>query len=91
MSQDRQQGQGQQGQGQTSQSQMGGHTAQGQQIQGWNQVKGQVQQKWNKLTESDLQMIGGQRGELVGRLQERYGYARGQAEQEVDNFMRQMS
>ena len=86
MSQDHQQGQGQQ-----SQTQMGGPTSPGQQIQGWNQVRDQVQQKWNKLTESDLQMIGGQRNELVGRLQERYGYARGQAEQEVDNFMRQMS
>jgi uncharacterized protein YjbJ (UPF0337 family) len=87
MSQNRQQDQ----QGQQGQSQMGGQPGQNQMLQGWNQVKSRVQQQWSKLTESDLQQIGGQRDELISRLEQRYGYAHSQAEQEVDRFMRQMS
>ena len=44
---------------------MGGQPGQSQMLQGWSQVKGRVQQQWSKLTESDLQQIGGQRGELI--------------------------
>jgi uncharacterized protein YjbJ (UPF0337 family) len=78
-------------QGQQGQSQMGGQPGQGQMLQGWNQIKGRVQQQWSKLTETDLQQIGGQRNELIHRLSERYGYGQSQAEQEVDRFFRQMS
>ncbi|MBA3315749.1 MAG: CsbD family protein [Planctomycetota bacterium] len=54
----------------------------------WKQMKGQVQQKWGKLTNDDLDIIEGKREELVGRLQERYGYARDEAEREADQFVR---
>ena len=92
MSQNRQQDQqGQPGQSQSGQSQMGGQPGQGQMLQGWNQMKSRVQQQWSKLSDGDLQQIGGQRGELIHRLQERYGYGQSQAEQEVDRFLRQMS
>jgi uncharacterized protein YjbJ (UPF0337 family) len=77
-------------QGQQGQSQMGGQPGQTQMLQGWNQVKAKVQQQWSKLTDADLQQIGGQRNELIGRLQERYGYGHSQAEQEVDRFFQQM-
>lgn len=57
------------------------------QVQGnWNQFKGQAKQKWGKLTDDDLARIEGKRDELVGRLQERYGYAREQAEREIDDW-----
>lgn len=85
MSQNRQQGQ----QGQSGQ--MGGQPGQGQMMQGWNQMRMRVQQQWSKLTDADLQQIGGQRDQLIDRLQERYGYGHSQAEQEVDRFLRQMS
>ena len=59
-------------------------------IQGnWKQLKGQVQQQWAKLTDDDLDMVEGQRQELIGRVQERYGLAREQAERDVDNFLSQ--
>jgi uncharacterized protein YjbJ (UPF0337 family) len=59
-------------------------------IQGnWKQLKGQVKQQWAKLTDDDLDMVEGQRQELVGRIQERYGLAREQAERDVDNFLNQ--
>ncbi len=54
----------------------------------WTQMKGQVKQKWGKLTDDDLRMIDGQREELVGKLQERYGHTKDMAEREVDNFFK---
>lgn len=52
----------------------------------WNQFKGKVKEKWGKLTDDDLTTIGGKRDQLVGVLQQKYGYAKSQAEQELDAF-----
>lgn len=49
----------------------------------WNQVKGSVKEKWGKLTDDDITMIRGKRDQLLGKLQERYGYAKDQAEKEL--------
>ena len=58
------------------------------QIEGnWKQAKGKVKQKWGKLTDDDMTQINGKRDELAGRLQTRYGYAKDQAEKEIDNFI----
>ena len=60
-------------------------------IQGsWNELKGKVQKQWGKLTNDDLDVIEGNRKELVGHVQKRYGYAREQAEKEVDTFLKDM-
>ena len=53
----------------------------------WKQLKGKVQQQWGKLTNDELDQISGKREELVGLVQEKYGYARARAEQEVDDFL----
>jgi uncharacterized protein YjbJ (UPF0337 family) len=55
----------------------------------WMQVRGQVKQTWGKLTDNDLDRISGRYDELVGLLQERYGYARDKAEKEVTHFIEQ--
>ena len=52
----------------------------------WHQVKGEVKTQWGKLTDSDLDRIEGQSEKLIGAIQERYGYARDRAEQEVNDF-----
>jgi uncharacterized protein YjbJ (UPF0337 family) len=52
----------------------------------WEQVKGRVKQQWGKLTDDDLTWIEGRRDELVGRVQERYGYEKKRAEQEVRDW-----
>lgn len=58
------------------------------QIEGkWKQMKGSVKEKWGKLTDDDLDSIAGKRDKLVGKLQERYGYARDQAEKESDAWI----
>jgi uncharacterized protein YjbJ (UPF0337 family) len=54
----------------------------------WNQVKGEVKSQWGKLTDDDLDRVEGDTDKLIGRLQERYGYAREQAQREVDDFLR---
>ena len=57
------------------------------QVEGkWKQVKGQARQKWADLTDDDLEKINGKRDELVGKVQERYGLAKDQAEKQVKEF-----
>ena len=56
-------------------------------IQGnWKQFSGKVKEKWGKLTDDDLTVIAGKRDQLAGILQKRYGYAKDQAERELDEF-----
>jgi uncharacterized protein YjbJ (UPF0337 family) len=54
----------------------------------WKQLRGQVQQKWGDLTDSDLDRIKGGQAEFEGLLQERYGYTKERAKQEVESFMK---
>ena len=49
----------------------------------WKQFKGQARTQWGKLTDDDLEQIKGQREVLVGKLQERYGYAKEEAHKEA--------
>jgi uncharacterized protein YjbJ (UPF0337 family) len=61
------------------------------QVEGkWKQYKGQVKEKWGKLTDDDLDVIDGRRQQLVGKLQERYGTAREVAEKQVDEFAKSL-
>lgn len=53
----------------------------------WKQIRGEVKKQWGNLTDDDLDKIDGQRDIFVGALQERYGWARAQAETELDNFL----
>jgi len=57
----------------------------------WKQFKGQVKQKWGKLTDDDLETVAGKRDQLAGKLQERYGFAKEQAEKELDDFTRALN
>jgi uncharacterized protein YjbJ (UPF0337 family) len=55
----------------------------------WNEVKGDMRKWWGKLTEDDWEAIKGQRDALLGRLQQRYGWSRMQAEEEYNRRMRE--
>jgi uncharacterized protein YjbJ (UPF0337 family) len=57
----------------------------------WKTFKGQVRQKWGKLTDDDLDVIEGKRTELSGRLQERYGYAQDEAEKNIDTWLKSIN
>ena len=52
----------------------------------WKQFRGKVKEQWGKLTDDDLDVISGKRDQLEGKLQERYGYAKDQARQEVESW-----
>ncbi|MGC2529275.1 MAG: CsbD family protein [Candidatus Acidiferrum sp.] len=57
----------------------------------WKQVKGQLREKWGRLTENDLESIAGRRELLIGRLQERYGIAKEEAEKRADEFVKSLT
>ena len=58
------------------------------QIEGkWKQMKGTAKQKWGKLTDDDLDYISGSRDRFVGRLQERYGIAKEEAQTQADAWL----
>jgi len=50
----------------------------------WKQLRGRVKQWWGLLTDDDLDRIDGSVEELAGKLQERYGYHREEAEREIE-------
>jgi len=53
----------------------------------WKQFSGKAQQQWGKLTNDDLDVVEGRRDELVGKIQERYGIGKDEAEQQVDSWL----
>jgi len=57
----------------------------------WMQLKGEVRTQWGKLTNDDVDQIEGNTEKLVGKLQERYGYARERAQEEYDRFVKRYS
>lgn len=52
----------------------------------WGQFRGLAKQKWDKLTERDLDEIKGMRDALVGKIQERYGISQREAEEQLYDF-----
>jgi uncharacterized protein YjbJ (UPF0337 family) len=56
-------------------------------IQGnWKQFKGKVKEQWGKLTDDDLDVIDGRREQLLGKIQERHGITRDEAEKQVKDW-----
>jgi len=53
----------------------------------WKQMKGEVKRRWGMLTDDELDQVEGNFDKLVGRIQERYGYQREQAEREINDFL----
>ena len=54
----------------------------------WKQMKGSLKSRWGKLTDDDLDVIEGQKDQLVGKVQERYGIAKDEAQKQVDEWNR---
>jgi uncharacterized protein YjbJ (UPF0337 family) len=54
----------------------------------WKQFKGNVKEKWGRLTDDDLDVINGRREQLEGKIQERYGIAKDQAKQDVEDWFK---
>ncbi len=57
------------------------------QIEGsWKQFTGRVQQQWGKLTDDDLAMMKGGEKELSGKIQERYGITKEEADRQISDW-----
>jgi uncharacterized protein YjbJ (UPF0337 family) len=49
-------------------------------------MSGRLKEKWGKLTDDELDQMAGNRDQLVGKIQERYGCARDEAERQVKDW-----
>ena len=57
------------------------------QIEGrWTQLKGAIREKWGKLTDDDLAVIAGKKDRLLGKLEERYGITKEEAEKQLESW-----
>jgi uncharacterized protein YjbJ (UPF0337 family) len=54
----------------------------------WINFKDKVRNNWVKLTDEDITRIAGRREELIGRLRARYGFAKAEADREVEAWVR---
>ncbi len=54
----------------------------------WKQAQGRIKEKWGKLTDDDLTMINGQREQLEGIIQKRYGLAKDMVCKDVDDWLK---
>lgn len=57
----------------------------------WETFKGKIKQQWGKLTDDDLMQVKGKRDVLLGKIQQKYGYAKDQTEKELDSFLKSCS
>jgi uncharacterized protein YjbJ (UPF0337 family) len=53
----------------------------------WKQLKGSAKQEWGKFTDDDLDYISGTKDRLIGRLQEKYGLAKDEAERRAERWL----
>lgn len=56
----------------------------------WNQVKGDLKEKWSDLTDDDVTHISAHKDRLIGKIQERYGCAKEEAEQQVSDWLHRL-
>jgi uncharacterized protein YjbJ (UPF0337 family) len=57
----------------------------------WKEVSGRAREKWGKLTDDDWQTVMGKKDQLVGRIQQRYGIAKAEAEKQADEWAAEVS
>lgn len=52
----------------------------------WKQFGGEVKKQWGKLTDDELMQVNGRREVLAGKIQEKYGIAKEQANKQIDEW-----
>lgn len=57
----------------------------------WKQLKGEARQQWGKLTDDDWEQVAGEKDKFIGKLQERYGWGRDEAERSADEYFSRTS
>jgi uncharacterized protein YjbJ (UPF0337 family) len=57
------------------------------QIKGkWHEIKGSIRAKWGDLTDDEVEELDGNREKMVGKIQQKYGIAKEEAEKQVDEW-----
>ena len=56
----------------------------------WKEMKGQIKEWWGKLTDDDLEQANGKAEQIVGLLQQKYGYTREAAEEEFNRRLEEV-
>ncbi|HEY6460402.1 MAG TPA: CsbD family protein [Polyangiaceae bacterium] len=56
----------------------------------WKQIGSRVKAKWAKLTDDDITAVGAKKDAFIGKIQERYGIMRDEAERQVDEWLAKM-
>ena len=54
----------------------------------WEQAKGAIKQKWGELTDDEIAQMNGERDKVAGKLQEKYGWTKEQAERELTDLFK---
>ena len=54
----------------------------------WNQLKGSVREKWGDLTDDEVTEMAGKKDRLAGKLQEKYGWTKEEADEQINDFFR---
>jgi uncharacterized protein YjbJ (UPF0337 family) len=57
----------------------------------WHEMKGSVRAKWADLTDDDIEEMDGNREKMVGKIQQKYGVAKDEAEKQVDDWSKSPS
>jgi uncharacterized protein YjbJ (UPF0337 family) len=57
----------------------------------WKQLTGRVKEQWGQLTDDDLDVVAGRRDQLAGKIQERYGIALNEANEQLAAWQRKAS
>ena len=56
----------------------------------WKQLKGKIKEKWGDLTDDDLDVVAGKRDQFIGKIQQRYGIGKDEAERRVDQWVNEL-
>jgi len=57
----------------------------------WEQMKGDARKQWGKLTDDDWNVIAGEKDKFIGKLRERYGWSKDEAERSADDYFSRKS
>jgi uncharacterized protein YjbJ (UPF0337 family) len=57
----------------------------------WHQLRGQIKSQWAKVTDDDIEAASGKREQFVGKLQERYGLVKDEAERQIDKWIAKLT
>ncbi|UWR27133.1 CsbD family protein [Sulfitobacter sp. S223] len=57
----------------------------------WTQMTGKIKEEWGDLTDDEITEAEGDRDQLIGKIQAKYGIAKEEAEKQVDTFASKVS